>query len=194
VCYLWRAIKKDYFKPWDVAGGVALSKFTKALDERRIELHIHNITIEDEDAKEHYMVQMYESNAFNETDMKEWEDKTEEEKDDWVVMKRFFRKKMALNEAYNNNNEGNSAALYGSSANVTEQEEKLADMGDQIREYIQQLTGAKENVPPPTNHTSTASINKATEEMNKRMSKIEELLTTLTPNVCQQQESWRRRR
>ena len=84
-----RAIKKDY---------LLLSKFTKALDERRIELHIHNITIEDEDVKEHYMVQMYESNAFNETDMKEWEDKTEEEKDDWVVMKRFFRKKMALNE------------------------------------------------------------------------------------------------
>jgi len=47
---------------------------------------------------------------------------------------------MALNEAYNNNNEGNAATLYGSLANVTEQEEKLADMGDQIREYIQQLT------------------------------------------------------
>ena len=175
-----RAIKKEYFKPWDVAGGVALSKFTKALDERRSELHIHNITIEDEDVKEHYIVQMYESNAFSETDMKQWEDKTEAEKDDWAIMKRFFRDKMALNEAYNNNNEGNSAALYGSSANVTEQEEKLADMGDEIREYIQQLTGAKENVPPPSNYSSNTSSNKATDELNKRMLKIEELLTTLT--------------
>ena len=175
-----RAIKKDYFKPWDVAGGVALSNFTKALDERRSELHIHNITIEDEDVKEHYIVQMYESNAFSETDMKQWEDKTEVEKDDWAIMKRFFRDKMALNEAYNNNNEGNSAALYGSSANVTEQEEKLADMGDEIREYIQQLTGAKENVPPPSTYSSNTSSNKATDELNKRMLKIEELLTTLT--------------
>ena len=175
-----RAIKKEYFKPWDVAGGVALSKFTKALDERRSELHIHNITIEDEDVKEHYIVQMYESNAFSEADMKQWEDKTEAEKDDWAIMKRFFRDKMALNEAYNNNNEGNSAALYGSSANVTEQEEKLADMGDKIREYIQQLTGAKENVPPPSNYSSNTSSNKATDELNKRMLKIEELLTTLT--------------
>jgi hypothetical protein len=175
-----RAIKKEYFKPWDVAGGVALSKFTKALDERQTELHIHNITIEDEDVKEHYIVQMYESNAFRETDMKQWEDKTEAEKDDWAIMKRFFRDKMALNEAYNNNNEGNSAALYGSSANVTEQEEKLADMGDEIREYIQQLTGAKENVPPPSNYSSNTSSNKATNELNKRMLKIEELLTTLT--------------
>jgi len=82
--------KKDYYKPWDVAGGVALSAFTKALDERRIELHIHNITIEDEDVKEHYMVQMYESNAFSESDMKQWENKSEADRDDWAVMKRFL--------------------------------------------------------------------------------------------------------
>jgi len=124
-------IKKDYYKVWDVAGGVALSAFTKALDERKLELVQHNITIEDEDMKEHYMVQMYASNAFSESDMKEWENKTEANRDDWTIMKRYFRDKMALNEAYSNNNEGNVATLYGSSANVTkEQEEKLADMGD----------------------------------------------------------------
>ncbi len=56
---------------------------------------------------------------------------------------------MALNEAYINNNEGNDTTLYGSLANITdEQEEKLADMGNQIREYIQLITQAKENVPP----------------------------------------------
>jgi len=174
-------IKKDYFKAWDVAGGVALSEFTKALDERKLELVQHNITIEDEDMKEHYMVQMYASNAFSESDMKEWEKKSKADRDDWTIMKRFFRDKMALNEAYNNNNEGNAATLYGSSANVTEeQEEKLADMGDQIHEYIQQLTGAKENVPPPSNNTSNKSSDKAAKELNKRMSKIKDLLTTLT--------------
>lgn len=181
-----RAIKKDYFKPWDVAGGVALSAFTKALDERRNELHVHNITIEDEDVKEHYMVQMYASNAFNESEMKEWEDKTEADKDDWTIMKKYFRDKMTLNDAYTNNNEGNAPTMFGSSANVIEeQEEKLANLGDEIREYIQQLTGAKENVPPPSkpppsNYTSNTSSNKAAEAMDKRMSKIEELLIALT--------------
>jgi hypothetical protein len=55
-------------------------------------------------------------------------------------------------------------------------------MGDQIREYIQQITVAKEkeNVPPPSNNASTASSNKAVEEMNKRMTKIEELLLNMT--------------
>ena len=58
-------------------------------------------------------------------------------------------------------------------------------MGDEIREYIQQLTGAKENVPPPSkpppsNYTSNTSSNKAAEAMDKRMSKIEELLIALT--------------
>ena len=43
---------------------------------------------------------------------------------------------MTLNEAYINNNEGNNTTLYGSPANITdEQEDKLADMGDQIGEY-----------------------------------------------------------
>jgi hypothetical protein len=72
--------------------------------------------------------------------------------------------------------------LFGSSANVIEQEqeEKLANLGDEIREYIQQLTGAKENVPPPSNYTSNTSSNKAAEAMDKRMSKIEELLIALT--------------
>ncbi len=136
-----KKIKADYYKPWDVAGGVALSAFTKALDERKEELTHHNITINEEDIKEHYMVQIYHRRAFAETDMKEWENKSVADRDDWAIMKTFFREKMALNEAYINNNKGNNTTLYGSLANITdEQEEKLADMGNQIREYIQQIT------------------------------------------------------
>jgi hypothetical protein len=178
-----RRIKADYYKAWDVASGVSLSAFTKALNERKIELIQHNITIEEEDMMEHYMVQMYASNAFSKADMKEWEQKSELDRDDWTVMQEYFRDKMTLNEAYNNNNEGNAATLYGSSANIIEEQENiLADMGDQIREYIQQITVAKEkeNVPPPSNNASTASSNKAVEEMNKRMTKIEELLLNMT--------------
>jgi hypothetical protein len=89
-----RAIKKDYYKAWDVAGGVALSAFTKALDEQKTELHVHNITIEDEDVKEHYKVQMYASNVFSKSDLKEWENKSKADKDNWTVMKKYFRDKM----------------------------------------------------------------------------------------------------
>ena len=41
-----RAIMKDYYKLWDRAGRVALSAFTKALDERKTELHVYNVTID----------------------------------------------------------------------------------------------------------------------------------------------------
>jgi hypothetical protein len=117
-----QAIKKKYYKPWDLAGGVALSAFTKALDEQKTKLHVYNVTTEEEDVKEHYMVQMYASNVFSkadlkecasnvfskadlkecasnvfsETDMKEWEKKSEADKDDWVIMKKYFREKMSL--------------------------------------------------------------------------------------------------
>ena len=184
-----KKITAEYFKPWDVAGGVALSAFTKALDERKEELVHHNINIDEEDIKEHYMVQMYHSRAFAETDMKEWEKKSEADRDTWTVMKDFFREKMTLNEAYINNNKGNDATLYGSSANISdEQEEKLADMGDQIRDYIQQITQAKENIPPTTKenankNTDTPSTgNTAMDEMNKRMAKLENMISNMCNN------------
>jgi hypothetical protein len=182
-----KKIKADYYKPWDVAGGVALSAFTKALDKRKEELTHHNITIDEEDIKEHYMVQMYHSRAFAETDMKEWENKSKADRDDWAIMKTFFREKMALNKAHINNNKRNDTTLYGSSANITfEQEEKLADMGDQIREYIQQITQAKENVPPTTKtntNTDTSSTgNMAIDEMNKRMMKLENMISNMCNN------------
>jgi hypothetical protein len=136
--------------------------------------------------KEHYMVQMYQSRAFAEADMKEWENKSIADRDDWTIMKRFFREKMTLNEAYTNNNEGNEANVYGSSANITnEQEDKLADMGDQIREYIQQITQAKENVPPPANTNTDAPAtgsNTAADEMNKRMAKLENMISNMCNN------------
>ena len=94
---------------------------------------------------------------------------------------------MKLNDAYNNNNEGNEATLHGRSANITEeQEDKLADMGDQIREYIQQITQVKENVPPPPSNikpaTSSNSSDKAVEEMNKRMANLESMMTDFCSN------------
>ena len=93
---------------------------------------------------------------------------------------------MTLNEAYTNNNEGNEATLYGSLANITDkQEDKLADMGDQIQEYIQQITQAKENVPPPTNtntNTPSTGSNAAVDEMNKRMAKLENLISNMCNN------------
>ena len=50
-----------------------------------------------------------------------------------------------------------ASAMYGRTAN-TIKEDKLADIGNEIHKYIQQLTQAKENVPPPAaNIKPTAS-------------------------------------
>ena len=94
---------------------------------------------------------------------------------------------MALNEAYINNNEGNDTTLYGSSANITDkQETKLADMGDQIREYIQQITQAKENVPPTskpnTSIDTSSTVNTTIDEMNKRMMRLENMINNMCYN------------
>jgi hypothetical protein len=42
-----RKIEEDYYKVWDVSGGVALSAFTKALNNNKVALTHHNITIKE---------------------------------------------------------------------------------------------------------------------------------------------------
>jgi hypothetical protein len=53
-----KQIKDDYYREWDVASGQELSAFTKALDTKKDELVTHNITISEEEMKDHYIVNM----------------------------------------------------------------------------------------------------------------------------------------
>ena len=173
-----RKIKEDYYKAWDVAGGVALSAFTKALDDNKIGLAHHNITIEEEDMMEHYVEQMYQSKVFSKTDMKAWQAHSVADRDDWGVMKKYFNNKMAEINQHNDNTAGDDAGTrFGSSANVLD-EEKLADIGDEIREYIQQIAQQKEkeNVPPPPPNIKPA------DEVTKRMDRLEALINNMCNN------------
>jgi hypothetical protein len=152
-------IKDDYFRPWDRAGGEALSQFTKRLDEKKNELFIHNIiNIDEEDVKEHYVVQIYDSGAFDEADMKEWEKKNdmkewekknEADKNDWTSMKDYFQDKMKLNDAYHNNNEGNEATYHPhpiiQPQQVAKMNKRMAKLDAKFEELMTTLTFANKN-------------------------------------------------
>ena len=179
-----KLIKKDYFKPWDVPAGVALGTFTKRLDERKAELVHHNIAIDEDEMKEHYIEQMYQSKVFSKEDMKAWGAKSEADRDDWDVMKAYFKSKMKQENEFKSNTDDTAAsAMYGSTANTIE-EDKLADLGDEIREYIQQITQAKEIATPPAPIIKPVTSNASSEmEMMKAMmAKMESMMLNMCNN------------
>ncbi len=59
-----KQIKDNYYRNRDVAGGQEFSAFTKALDTKKDKLVTHNITISEEEMKDHYIVNMYSSRIF----------------------------------------------------------------------------------------------------------------------------------
>jgi len=135
----------------------------------------HNITISKEEMKDHYIVNMYSSGIFSQATMTDWESKTELQKDDWTYMKQYFRQAMIATDTYTNNSNAIDKTKYNSAGNIND-EKALADMGDELRDYIANLTNAKqkdkENVPPSTN-------NKEFEDMKKRMAELKTLMMNM---------------
>ena len=173
-----KQIKDDYYRDWDVASGQELSAFTKALDTKKDELVTHNITISEEEMKDHYVVNMYSSGIFSQATMTDWEGKTEAQKDDWVYMKKYFRQAMIATDTFTNNSNAIDKTKYNSAGNVND-ENALADMGDELRDFIANLTNAKEkekeNVPP-------ASNSKEYDDMKKQIAELKTLMMNMNKN------------
>ena len=116
--------------------------------------------------------------------MKAWGAKSEADRDDWDIMKAYFKSKMKQENEFKSNTDDTAAsAMYGSTANTIE-EDKLADLGDEIREYIQQITQAKEIATPPAPIIKPVTSNASSEmEMMKAMmAKMESMMLNMCNN------------
>jgi hypothetical protein len=129
-----RELRKDYYQPWNVGEGVLLSTFTQALIDKQMKLQCHGINLNDDELNEHFVAEMYASNKFTAEDMKAWEEKDEADKNDWDIIVDYFNDKMTAMDIYLNNAGGADKIKYDSTSNVSE--DKLADLGDDLREFI----------------------------------------------------------
>jgi hypothetical protein len=150
-----RELRKDYYQPWNVGDGVLLSAFTQALVDKRVKLQFHGITINDDELNEHFVAEMYASNKFTAEDKKAWEEKDEADKDDWDTIVEYFNNKMTATDIYLNNASGADKIQYERAANVAE--DKLADIGDDLREFI--LTLQQSNI---INSTASTTVTDTT--------------------------------
>ena len=139
-----KQIKDNYYRNWDVASRQELSAFTKALDTKKDKLVTHNITISKEEMKDHYnyIANMYSSGIFLQATMMDWEGKTKAQKDNWVYMKQYFRQAMIATDTFTNNSKAINKTKYNSAGNINDKN-ALADMGDELRDFIANLTKAE---------------------------------------------------
>ena len=130
-----KALKDAYYTKWD--GEEHLTAFGKRLDDDQRALVRSDVTIADEDKLQFYLEQMYDSNHFEKSEMLDWEKKPTIIKTNYVDAKDYFETLVKATDTYAQNAGGGTAGR-----NKYESANNMADIGDEIREYIANLASA----------------------------------------------------
>ena len=144
-----KEMKDAYYEEWD--SDVHITKFISRLNKEEKALARDGIVITAEDKLQHFILQMYASNCFDEKQMMEWEKKTQADKT-WANATSYFRDIIREQETYAKlSGRSSKKARYKSAAMAREnlrqkasaEEEAAADLGDEVRAYIARLTSEK---------------------------------------------------
>jgi len=107
------------------------------LDDNQRALVRSNVTISNEDKLQFYLEQMYDSNHFEKSKMMDWERKPTIIKSNYVDAKDYFEALVKATDTYAQNAGGGTAGR-----NKYESANNMADIGDEIQEYIANLASA----------------------------------------------------
>ncbi len=104
------------------------------MDDNQHTLVHSDVTIPDKDKLQFYLKQMYDSNHFEKSKMLEWEKKPSITKTDYTAAKEYFEELVKATDTYAQN-----AGRGTARRNKYESANHMADIGDEIREYIANL-------------------------------------------------------
>ena len=130
-----KILKKEFYANWD-SSETHLTAFGMKLDKEQSRLDRLGIVISDEDKLHFYLEQIYALNCFAKTEMVTWENKPILIKDDYAKAKLYSKTLVKDFKTYTQNRGGGAAKTGYKSAN------QMADVGDKIRKYIQELASA----------------------------------------------------
>ena len=172
-----KKLKKNYYSKWDA--DEHLTAFRKRLDDDQCSLIRSDVTIADNDKLQFYLEEIYDSNRFDKQEMLTWEQQPPIIKTDYVEVKNYFERIAKATDTYEQNTGGGKAGCnHFKSAN------QMADYGDEIREYIQQLARAgAASVTESAANVQTKEILLTMEaEIKKLTATIAAMATKLTNN------------
>ena len=188
-------MKDEYYANWDP--NMHITKYINSLQKGQKQLARDNIIINNEDKLHHFILQMYKANMFDKEDIKKWERIPANEKT-WDSATAYFANLVREQEMFDKLS-GNSTkkAKYDSAAMAMEKEQQdnaLATLGDEVREYMAKIAGAKEDNTEQlmklqqTNKTmaeSTASLQRQLTTKDEQITALTAQVATLTATITQ---------
>ncbi len=129
-----KVLKKEYYTKWDADRH--LTAFGKHLNNDQRALVRLDVTIANDNRLQLYLEEIYDSNRFDKQEMLTWEQQPAATKTDYDLAQAYFEHIVKATDTYEQNAGGGTARNCNKSAN------QLAEYGNEIREYIQQLASA----------------------------------------------------
>jgi len=160
-----KELKMVYYTKW-VHTVEHLTAFGKQLDDDQRALVRLDVTITDDDKLQFYLEEIYDSNHFDKQEILTWECQRTGTKMDFDLTKAHFEEIVNATDTYEQNAGGGTVGC-----NRYESANQMADHGDKIREYIQQLASASaaNNATDTAANIQTTNILKTMEEEIKKL-------------------------
>ena len=129
-----KLLKAEFHANWD-STVMHLTAFGMKLDKEKAHIDRLGVVISNKDKLQFYMEQIYASNCFDKKEMVDRENKPVNVKDDYDKAKLYFEGLFRYFKTYTQNSGDHGKKGY-ESAN------QMADVGDEIRKYIQEIASA----------------------------------------------------
>jgi hypothetical protein len=130
-----KILKKEYYTKWDA--DEHLTAFRKHLNNDQRAFVQSDITIPDDNKLQFYLEEIYNSNRFDKQEMLPWEQQPAATKTDYDLARAYFESIVKATNTYKQNAGGGTAGR-----NCYESANHMADVGNELREYIQQIASA----------------------------------------------------
>ncbi len=128
-----------------------------------------DITIADNDKLQFYLEEVYDSNRFDKQEMLMWEQQPTATKTNYDLVQAYFERILKATNTYKQNAGGGMAGR-----NCYESANQMADAGDELHKYIQQLASAG-----AANATDTADNAQMKEKLATMETEIKKLTATI---------------
>jgi hypothetical protein len=167
--------KKEFYTNWD-SSDIHITAFWMKLDKEQNRLDRLGIVISNNNKLQFYLEQIYASNCFNKTEMVTWENKPIIVKADYTQAKAYFENLGKDFKTYTQNRGGKTGKMGYESSN------HMADMGDKIRKYIQDIASATVADKERTAE-NLANVSKASRAKDAQIDSITAQIKLLTDTI-----------
>jgi hypothetical protein len=166
-----KQLRQNYYTPWNPEEH--LTAFGMRLTNDQVSLIRSEVTISDDDKLQFYLEQMYESNTFDKMEMMTWENQPTATKTDFNLARDYFEKLIKSYDTYEQNAGTGAQNTYDSAS-------RLADVGDKLREYINQIASAnaqqKEDAAANVNHSKEKDLAADVKRLTEAVAKLTKMV------------------